>query len=227
MIPSHANKSGLRYCYYQSWVLNQGRKEKAGVVARVPAQEIEEAVRDAILERAYVINHEIHAEPAGDTWVKCIERIDVYTDALTITLNTGSSLPATVQDESNIPTTTLSIPWSKPPTRRRRELTVPDDSTLRHRPIRSEARSRLLKAIAQARVWQDRLLTDRTADISTIAKENGLSAKTVRATLSLALLAPDIVEAAIEARLHRGLTVTQMSGLPTDWQEQRQVLGLI
>lgn len=227
MIPSHASKSGLRYCYYQSWVLNQGQKEKAGIVARVPAQEIEKAVRDAILERACVVNHEIHAEPAGDTWVKCIERIDVYADALTITLNNGTSLPATVQDESNIPTTTLSIPWSKPPMRCRRELTVPDDSTLRHRPIRSEARSRLLKAIAQARVWLDRLLTDRTADFSTIARENGLSDKTVRATLSLALLAPDIVEAAIEGRLHRGLTVTQMTGLPTDWQEQRHALGLI
>jgi site-specific DNA recombinase len=227
MIPSHANKSGLRYGYYQSWVLNQGQKEKAGVVARVPAQEIEDAVRAAILESTRAINHETPPEPADDTWTKCIERIDVYADALTITLNPGASLPETAQDESNIPTTTLSIPWSKPPMRRRRALTVPDDSSLQHRPIRSEARSRLLKAIAQARVWQDRLVNDRDADISTIAKENGLSDKTIRATLSLALLAPDIVGAAIDARLHRGLTVTQMTGLSADWQQQRQGLGLI
>ncbi len=109
----------------------------------------------------------------------------------------------------------------------RRALTVHDDSTLQRRPISSEARSSLLKAIAQARVWQDRLVNHRDADISTIAKENGLADKTIRATLSLALLAPDIVEAAIDARLHRGLTVTQMTGLSADWQQQRQGLGLI
>ncbi len=78
MIPSHATKSGLRYGYYQSWALNQGQKEKAGVVARVPAQEIEDAVRAAILESTRSINHDTPPEPADDTWAKCIERIDVF-----------------------------------------------------------------------------------------------------------------------------------------------------
>lgn len=51
MVPTHANKSGVRYCYYQSWILAQGQKHKAGVVSRVPAQEIEQAVLSALQER--------------------------------------------------------------------------------------------------------------------------------------------------------------------------------
>lgn len=235
MIPSHASKSGLRYCYYQSWVLNQGQKEKAGIVSRVPAQEIEQAVRAAVLERTGSgimdpTDQNVPSEVNGPSWTDCIERIEVGVDSLTISLKQEASLADPGCDDAQTTafttTTTFTVPWSKPPMRRRRELTVPDDSTPQHRPIRSEARSRLLKAIAQARVWQHRLLTDRTADFSTITRENAISDKTVRATLSLALLAPDIVEAAIEGRLHRGLTVTQMTGLSTDWQEQRQALGL-
>jgi site-specific DNA recombinase len=227
MIPSHAKKSGLRYCYYQSWVLNQGQKDKAGIVSRVPAQEIEEVVRTAILERISAADHNTTSEGTGLSWVKSIERIDVQADQLSITL-TADATPSglTLEDEPSAPTTFV-IPWSKPTQRRRRELTVHDDTALRQRPIRSEARSRLLKAIAQGRIWQDRLVNDRNADIATIAKDYKLSDKSIRATLSLALLAPDIVEAAIEGRLHRGLSVTRMTGLPTDWKVQRQVLGLI
>ncbi|MEO6609028.1 MAG: recombinase family protein, partial [Aestuariivirga sp.] len=63
--------------------------------------------------------------------------------------------------------------------------------------------------------------------IATISERHSLSEKTVRSTLSLALLAPDIMDAAIEGRLPRSLTTTQMLNLPADWQEQSKVLGLI
>ena len=226
MSPSHANKSGLRYCYYQSWVLNQGQKEKAGIVNRVPAPEIERVVKAAVLERRSIVRHDIDSEGKGLSWAKSIERIDVQADHLTITLKAEPTVPEAAQDDEPSTPTTFIVQWTKPAQHRKRELTVPEDTALQHRPIRSEARSRLLKAIAQGRIWQDRLVNDRNADIATIAKDNNLSDKSIRATLSLVLLAPDIVEAAIEGRLHRGLTVTQMTGLPADWHEQRQVLGL-
>jgi site-specific DNA recombinase len=120
----------------------------------------------------------------------------------------------------------LTVPWSKPPMHRRRELNLPDNCNLQQRPIRSEATARLLTAVSQSHIWLDQLIGDRNASFATIAKTNKLSDKSVRATLSLAFLAPDIIEAAIEGRLHRGDTVTEMTGLPADWQAQRQVLGL-
>jgi hypothetical protein len=48
MTPSTAKKGPLRYHYYVSCVLAQGRSSEAGVVARVPASEIEAAVVDAL-----------------------------------------------------------------------------------------------------------------------------------------------------------------------------------
>lgn len=61
---------------------------------------------------------------------------------------------------------------------------------------------------------------------SDIATNHALSERSVRSTISLGLLAPEIVEAAIHGRRPYGLTVTQLSDLPSSWVEQKQVLGL-
>lgn len=92
--------------------------------------------------------------------------------------------------------------------------------------MRTEVRSRLLKAIAQGRIWQDALITDADQTIHGLAKLNDLSERSIRSTINLALLAPDIIQAAIEGRLPRGITVTQMTDLSPDWTEQRRSLGL-
>ena len=65
-----------------------------------------------------------------------------------------------------------------------------------------------------------------TESIEAIADRHKISDKTVRSTLSLALLAPDIVDAAIDAKLPKRLTTTQMMDLSADWREQHKVLGL-
>jgi hypothetical protein len=45
-------------------------------------------------------------------------------------------------------------------------------------------------------------------------------------TISLAFLAPDLVKAAIEGRLPRGMGVARLSDMPAEWSRQRQMLGL-
>jgi hypothetical protein len=77
-----------------------------------------------------------------------------------------------------------------------------------------------------ALVWLDELIDRKVADTAALAKREGYSERTVRLTLSLAFLAPDIINAAIEGRLPRGLGLTRLTELPTDWAEQRRVLGL-
>lgn len=197
----------------------------AGVVARVPAQEIEDAVKTAVLVVAQADPNTAVTTPE-QSWTDLIKRVEVQANQLSITLITADHHSETVQWPESTAPQVLAVPWSKPPMRRRRELVAPTDEALQQRPIRSEARSRLLKAIAQGRMWLDLLIQDHETNMVMIAKNNHLSEKSVRATVSLAFLAPDIVEAAIDGRLHRGLTSTHMTGLPTDWQEQRQVLGL-
>ena len=119
----------------------------------------------------------------------------------------------------------LTIDWSKPSATRKREILGHDDPAISTRPIRSEARTRLLKAISQGRYWLDQITTSGVG-IATIAEKHQVSDKTVRSTLSLAFLAPDIVPAAIDGRLPRGLGVSPMIDLPADWPLQRQKLGL-
>ena len=80
--------------------------------------------------------------------------------------------------------------------------------------------------LALGRRWLNQLMADKLTDIETIAKRHGLSEKTVRSTLSLAFVAPDIVQAAIDGKLPRGLGLSQMTDLPLDWSLQRQQLGV-
>jgi site-specific DNA recombinase len=80
--------------------------------------------------------------------------------------------------------------------------------------------------VAQGRIWLDSLVGSKSESIPSIATKQGVSEKTVRSTLSLALLAPDIIGAAIEGRLPRGITVTELTDLPADWVEQHKCLGL-
>jgi site-specific DNA recombinase len=92
--------------------------------------------------------------------------------------------------------------------------------------MRAETRAKLLRGIAQARIWLDQLISSEEYTTHSIAKTIALSERGLRSTLNLAFLAPDIVEAAIDGQLPRGITVTQLTDLPENWNEQRQVLGL-
>jgi site-specific DNA recombinase len=64
------------------------------------------------------------------------------------------------------------------------------------------------------------------ANVETIAKREGCRARKVNMTISLAFLAPDLVKAAIEGRLPRGMGVAQLCDLPAERSRQRQMLGL-
>jgi site-specific DNA recombinase len=119
----------------------------------------------------------------------------------------------------------LTIKWTKPSATRKREILSGSEKASTH-PIRSKARTRLLLGIAQGRLWLDQLIEGETKDINTLAAKQGVSEKTIRSTLSLAFLSPDIVQAAIDGKLPRGLGATQTTDLPMDWAAQRQQLGI-
>ena len=194
--------------------------------AALPAQDIEQSVLAALGER--FSSQAVQSEDVDDKikLIERVERIDVLQDVLNIRLNTDQQESDDGRDRAT-DATQFSIPWSKPSNTRKRRIIGQTDTTTSHRPLRSETRSRLLKGISQGRIWLDILLSSKAETIQTIADHHKLSEKTVRSTLSLALLAPDIVDTAIEARLPRSLTTTQMMDLSADWQEQREALGLV
>jgi hypothetical protein len=60
----------------------------------------------------------------------------------------------------------------------------------------------------------------------TIAARENCSPRKVNMTISLAFLAPSLVQAAIEGRLPHGMGVTRLCDLPPKRSRQHQILGL-
>ena len=149
-------------------------------------------------------------------------QIDVLDGQIVITLRSNTDeVP-----ETNGTKETISVQWSKPSPFRKKELVGSAIEASRRRPMRSEVRSKLLKRIAQGRLWLTELVDHKDRTISDIATHHELSDRSIRSTISLGLLAPEIVEATIDGRLPYGLTVTQLTNLPLNWTEQKQTLVL-
>ena len=83
-----------------------------------------------------------------------------------------------------------------------------------------------MASIAHGRRWLEELVADPTASADAIAKRERCSARKINMTISLAFLAPDLVQAAIDGRLPHGMGVARLSDLPAEWSRQHQVLGL-
>ena len=220
MSPTHVKKGNVRYNYYQSWVLAQGMRSKAGSVNRVPAAEIEAVVMAAVQKHCKIV---FSTEADARMFVRLnVLRIEVLPTELQVAIKANQ---AASDHQTEAAPETITIHWKKPTNSRKREiLTANDDQPTR--PIRTEARTRLLKAIAQGRRWLNQLTEGRVEDTGAIAAKFDISEKTVRSTLSLAFLAPDIVQAVIDGKLQRGLGVSQMTDLSADWAQQRHQLGI-
>jgi len=91
---------------------------------------------------------------------------------------------------------------------------------------RKRPNAALIKAVARAHHWRDLLLSREAISMRTIAERAHVSDRYVRRIVSLASLAPDIVDAILDGRQPEGLTVDHLEdGFPLDWAEQRRDLG--
>jgi len=92
--------------------------------------------------------------------------------------------------------------------------------------MRSDTKVKLLVAIANARDWLDELIAGRVLDIADLALRQKRSIRSTAMLLSLAFLAPALVQAIAEDRMPRGIGLTRLTDLPSDWSEQFKALGL-
>jgi len=103
-------------------------------------------------------------------------------------------------------------------------LVVPpgsDTETLAGPPVPS-----LVKAVARAYGWHERILQGAAVNQRALAQHSGLSRRYVGKVLECAFLAPDIVEAILQGRQPPGLTFEKLCHpLPLSWAEQREQLG--
>jgi len=234
MTPTHANKRGVRYRYYVSSALSQSRL--AGSVERVSAAAIESAIirvlRERYPERGTLDDRHLVAAS--------VDKIVLRDTALEITILTemdglacsteGASVHQTQagedeSDRSGPAPTTLTVSWTRAPARSRREIIV-SNSTPDVRPIRAETRTTLVRSIALGRRWLQEIVDGSAASPDAIAVRESCSRRHVAMMISLAFLAPDLVRAAMDGRLPRGIGVSRLVDAPIEWSRQWRMLGL-
>jgi site-specific DNA recombinase len=233
MTPTYAIKKGVRYRYYVSCVLNQGQKDEAGSTPRVAAETVERIVLDAIGALPPMTQVELPPGPQSAELLRPEREADVTqaTESFAanvdrVTVGSGS-IEIRLLENSDRPSKVIAIPWSPQAFRRKREVIQPSsESAGGARPIRAEARRKLLSAIAKGRRWLDEMISGKVEGIEAIAAREGVSERSARMGLSLAFLAPDIVQAAVDGTLPRGFGVSRLMEMPPNWAEQRHALGI-
>jgi hypothetical protein len=232
MVSTHATKAGIRYRYYVSLPCLHGeaRTAKVGSVPRVPAAEIEDIVLKSL--NAHLITQGERPVSATDdrsAIAALITRIDVHKDQLTVRLRSREN-PETTKPTDDIESTdnrVLSTPWQKPPSKRFRQILLPHGvSRSEVRPELPERRLRLVSAIAKGRRWLDEIISGSVTEAEQIAARQQCSVRHVNMTISLAFQAPDLVRAAVEGRLPRGINIERLRGAPAEWRRQFEALGL-
>ena len=253
MTPTYAVKNGIRYRYYISAPLLQGQSDKAAKLNRVPAAEIERLIIGALSKQLGINHHdektgEDAASPTDRELISThVARVDVKQDHLAIQLLTVSAPPSgtptkrwpkeqeisegrsRLADEQTDPNaTTLLIPWKKKPAKQPRQIIAPSPTAppADRRPIRAETRAKLITAIATGRRWLDELITGTAPNVEQIAQRETCSIRQVNRTITLAFLAPTLVQAAVDGRLPRGIGVASLRDFPVEWKHQYEILGL-
>jgi site-specific DNA recombinase len=229
MIPTHATKAGVRYRYYASAPVLHGEAKTApaGSISRVPAADIEDTVLKS-LEGHFAAQQDGSTSKAlqlrdRQALVRSVAGIVVHTDKLVVRLK--SDYTDDEPDRSDDPS--LTIPWQKPPSKRSRRILLPHNVSRRDvQPEQFERRARLVNAIAKGRQWLDDVVSGRVTTVQEICIREKCSVRQVNMAISLAFLAPNLVKAAVEGRLPRGIGVERLRDPLAEWTQQFQALGL-
>jgi site-specific DNA recombinase len=81
----------------------------------------------------------------------------------------------------------------------------------------------LVKAVARARRWYERIAAGEITTIGQLARISGLTRRYVRRILQCAHLSPQITEALLTGRHRPNLTLREiLRGVPLDWREQEK-----
>ena len=226
MSPTYSVRGGKRYRYYVSRLLVRGGR-KEGSHCRVGAEEFDRLVGEVLGQQLSV--PELLSEAASGSWSAAtrtlvrdnIERIVVGRGEIEIVWKATRASSASGETGNGCDTPKVyRAPLPAPQLRARKEIVVPGEPTPRR------VNHGLILAIARAKIWMQGLRDGRYQDTAKIAQRFKLNDAHVRRLLRFGYLAPDVVEAIVEGRQPRALTVRQLlQGVPCAWADQRKVFG--
>jgi site-specific DNA recombinase len=158
-----------------------------------------------------------------DVLAQLVAAIVVHKDRLIVRLKSDDADEASDSSGDQ----SLRIPWQKPPSKTSRRILLPHDASRSDvRPEQFERRARLVSAIARGRRWLDDVVSGRVTTVAQLCTREKCSVRQVNMTISLAFLAPNLVKAAVEGRLPRGIGIERLRDQPTEWRRQFEALGL-
>jgi DNA invertase Pin-like site-specific DNA recombinase len=254
--PSHATKKGRRYRYYVSTSLSKGTTKDSTRPVRLPAEEIEELVLSQlsaflqstprVLEllkdhslgmvenqqiakasREYLTSQE---KVRGDLR-SIVTRIIAQEKKIELLLSrralAKAFLPAQDTEESDGTGTLFDdtvVLLADAQLKRcggEVRLLLADTDLSRPRPVTS-----LVRAVARANDWMDRILKGEIPNQRALSRETGFDERYISRIIPLAFLAPDITEAILEGRQLPGLTLGKcVVDVPSEWGLQRAAVG--
>jgi DNA invertase Pin-like site-specific DNA recombinase len=243
LVSSHANKKGRRYRYYISESIRADPKDASSSGWRLPGQEIErvithaalEIIRDdiginAALQESGISAHHIASalDAAGkvqlnvaDIIDRFIQRVELRQDGIRLTLSLASLVGSEMG--SNVVTIVRDIPMQMKRRGIEMRLVIGGNG-----PDRVD--QTLLKTIVRAHKWFNDLISGKVQNMTEIASQEGIDKSYVSRVMTLAFLAPDIIESIIAGRQPADLSVEKLTRrieLPLDWAQQHQLLGFV
>jgi site-specific DNA recombinase len=253
--PSHATKKGRRYRYYVSQALTQDRSKNPTGLGRLPAQEVEELVLSqlaALLQSAPRIldllqphsldmtetqhvakvarEYLASQEKVRNDLRSIVTRVIVRHQKIELQLSKHSVVktfltPQRSEEIAGTLTASEELIILEADAQLRRcggevRLLLADTEQNRARSVPS-----LVRAVARAHDWMDRILRGEIPNQRALAKQTGFDERYISRIIPLAFLAPDITEAILEGKQNPDLSLEKcVDGLPVEWTQQRIVL---
>jgi DNA invertase Pin-like site-specific DNA recombinase len=252
LVPSHSQKRAKRYRYYISLSLKTDFKHEHPDGFRIPAQELDNLVVDAlcgwldnhpalisalnpdaheveaVLTRAGQFKDSLDRASGTDTvWATlCVllERVVVMSDSVIIVIRLDAFIDGDRSGDSKSKEHLLRIAAKVTRCGRSVRMLVPGDAGVQLRPPDAG----LIENIADGYAWLEMLTSGKIRSLGELANQEGVGGAYLIRSLYRALLAPDIVRAIMDGSQppHLNLNfIKQHSPLPIDWEEQRALLG--
>jgi site-specific DNA recombinase len=232
MSPSYTVRRENRYRYYLSQASLRRHDQQAGSRTCVGADDVEKLVVET-LQRS-IPGAALSSGAVAGAWTAetrslvrdTVDHIVVRATEIDIALKSKAEDPASAMGEDGENATGERLLKARLPARRppaRKQILRPAGSGTGPRHLDRA----LVLGLARATSWMRALRKGAYANTSEIARRFGLSDPHVRRLLRFAYLAPDIVEAIVEGRQPRTLTVKRLlRGIPLAWSDQRAEFGI-
>lgn len=190
MTPTHSSKKGVRYRYYVSQALLQGRKQEAGTVARVAASDIEGLVLQNLRER-------FQPKETDATVVdQRLRRIVIHPQKIELEIKSAGTQSERNGAERSIgQAAKLTVNWTAPTSVAHKGLVAGTRAMQIVPVIAAEA---LLPAAANARVWIGDFVSGRAKSFGELSRREGKVERHVQQLARLAFLCPRLLMGAAQ-----------------------------